>query len=111
MNRGYNARMEPTRENAVTEFTSQLDFTVPAGVQQARAAFLRDFATLMADRKTRGKYVCYHKDQLVLINRRYFALIDEAVARNIPDSEWLIFKVVPGEDEYERAIAEERELP
>jgi hypothetical protein len=102
--------MEPTRDDAVSEPTSQLDFVVPEGVQQARAAFLRDFAKLMADRKTRGKYVCYHKDQLIAVNKDDVPLIRELVARNIPENESLIFKVTPGAEYLERIIAEEGEF-
>lgn len=94
----------------MTEPASQLDFVVPEGVQQARSAFLRDFARLMADRKTHGKYVCYHKDQLILVNRTYITLLREVVARNIPGNESLIFKVTPGAEYLERVIAEEGEF-
>ena len=35
---------------------------VPEGIRRARAAFLRDFKKLIADSKTRAKYVCCHND-------------------------------------------------
>ena len=39
-------------ESAATEVTPQVE--VPEGVVRARAAFLRAFASLLADRRTRG---------------------------------------------------------
>ena len=47
---------------------------VPEGIRIARLAFLRDFETLMANRKTRGKYVGYHLDKLVAVTRDYGAV-------------------------------------
>ena len=91
--------------------TEQAEAVVPEGVQRARAAFLRDFAKLIADRKTRGKFVCYHNDQLIAVNRDYVALIRELVARNIPENASVIFEVVPEAEAEERAFAEEAELP
>jgi hypothetical protein len=80
---------------------------VPVGIRCARLAFLRDFESLMANRKTRGKYVCYHLDKLVAITKDYWSMIDEVVAKNIPEPEYLILKVVPGEDKSEREALEE----
>jgi len=95
----------------MTELNPQAEIVVPKGVQKARVAFLRDFAKLLADRKTRGKFVCYHNDQLILINRDYVALIREMVARNIPENASVVFHVVPAAEAEERAFADEAELP
>ncbi|MCI0700652.1 MAG: hypothetical protein L0241_06185 [Planctomycetia bacterium] len=84
---------------------------VPEGIQRARAAFLRDFPRLIADRRMRGKYVCYHGDTLISVSKDYWALIREAITRKIPEDAYLVFQVVPGEDIEERAMAEEAELP
>src|SRR5436189_6373182 len=102
--------MEPVQKT-VPEFTAGPEAVVPEGIRKARAAFLRDFAALLADRKTCGKYVCYHNDALVLITKDYRSMIREIVARNIPEDASLIFKVTPGEEEFHQAVANEAELP
>jgi hypothetical protein len=104
--------MEPA-ERAATELppAPPAEVVVPEGVRRARAAFLRDFPTLLADRKTRGRYVCYHNDTLVAVTKDYWAMIDEVVRRNIPEDASLIFKVTPGDYETEVAISNEDELP
>jgi hypothetical protein len=83
---------------------------VPEGIRRARAAFLRDFAALMADRATRGKFVCYHNDALAAVAKDYRAAVRAAVAKNIPEDASLIFRVAPGEDDAVRAIIEEAEI-
>ena len=83
---------------------------VPEGVIRARAAFLRDFAALYADKKTRGKYVCYHNDKLVLVNKDYFAILRELVAHNIPQTASLVVDVTPASEAEEREFAEEDKL-
>ena len=98
----------------MTELTPEpvsSEAVVPEGVRRARAAFLRDFAALLADRKTRGKFVCYHNDALVAVAKDYDSIIREAVVRNIPEDASLIFKVIPGEEVMEQIFAEEGELP
>jgi hypothetical protein len=86
------------------------DFVVPEGVQKARAAFLRDFPTLNADPKIRGRYVVYHQDRRVAVARTYRAACDEADRLNLPDGEHLIIKVSPDSEAWERAGAEEAEI-
>src|SRR5438874_13143088 len=44
---------------------------VPEGIRQARAAFLRDFPALLADRATRGRYVIYHRDRRATVTPHY----------------------------------------
>ncbi len=70
------------------------DAIVPEGVRQARAAFLRDFDTLFADPKIRGRYVVYHRDRRVAVAKKFRAACDEAYERlNLPSGEFLIHKV------------------
>jgi hypothetical protein len=52
-------------------------FEVPEGIRLARAAFIRDFPALIANRRTRGKYVCYHNDVCVAVTNNYVDMIDE----------------------------------
>ena len=58
--------MEP-QENSVP--VTHDPYEVPEGVRRARAAFIRDFPRLFADRRYRDKYVCYHEDTLVGVNK------------------------------------------
>jgi hypothetical protein len=99
--------MEQEKSVAVTETPTD----VPEGVRRARAAFLRDIASLLADPTRRGTFVCYHRDALVAAHRDYTALVREVTARQIPTDESLIFEVVPAAEAEERAIADESELP
>lgn len=69
------------------------DFVVPEGILQARAAFLRDFAVLHADRRTRDRYVVYHRDKCVAVARDYGGAIREVNRLDLPDSEFHIFRV------------------
>src|SRR2546423_42638 len=98
-----------TNPNATSEIRPE--DLVPEGVIRARAAFLRDFPKLYADKKTRGKFVCYHNDELVLVNKDYRAIEREAAARNIPMNASLIAEVTPGDEADQRAIFNEEELP
>ena len=90
----------------MTELIPQL---VPEGIVKARAAFLRDFPALMADRKTRGKHVCYHNDELVAIHKDYFKLVQEVYSRNIPANASLIVEVSPESERMEQIFAVEGE--
>ena len=89
---------------------NQTTVDVPEGIRIARAAFIRDFASLLADRKTSGKYVCYHKDKLVVVTKDYLAMIREVVAKGYPEHESLILKVVPGAGREQQDCADEAEL-
>lgn len=88
--------------------TSESD--VPEGVREARAAFLRDFPALIADRKTRGQFVVYHRDRRVAVARTYRAGCKEADRLNLPDAEHLIIEVSLGSEAYERVVADEGDL-
>lgn len=83
---------------------------VPEGIKIARAAFIRDFTSLLANRKTNGKYVCYRKDELVLVMKDYRAMIREVLAKGFLDEEWLVVKVSPGAGQEQQDIADEAEL-
>jgi hypothetical protein len=99
--------MEPTETTAPT--TSSQD-EVPEGIRRARAAFLRDFPVLIADRRIRGKYVCYHNDERVAVNSDYFAMIRELVARNIPENASLIIHVTLDAGREQQFFSEEGEI-
>jgi hypothetical protein len=65
---------------------------------------------LLADRKTRGKYVCYHKDRLVAVTNDYVAMIQEVVAKGFPEDESLILKVRPDAGREQHLYAGEAEF-
>lgn len=101
-------------ERTVTELTPEAkssDAVVPEGIQKARAAFLRDFPALMADRRTRGKYVCYHNDARVAVAKDYVSIVRKAIELKIPEDASLFFKVDPDTEFFERIVAVEGELP
>jgi hypothetical protein len=97
--------MEPTPY----PFTSH-EIEVPEGIRQSRLAFIRDFPALMANRKTRGKYVCYHRDSCVAINSNYRAIIQEVTEKNIPEDASLILHVIPDEDRKQQVLADEGDI-
>ena len=88
---------------------SSLD-EVPEGIRRARAAFIRDFPALIANRRTRGKYVCYHNEECVAVTKNYRAMIDEVNRKNIPENASLILQVTPGEDREQQLIADEADI-
>jgi hypothetical protein len=96
------SQQTPNAESISTE--------VPQGIRTARAAFLRDFTSLLADRKTRGRYVCYHKDKLVAVTKDYLAMIEEVNAKAYPEDESLIIKVRPGAGQDQQDLADEVEI-
>ncbi len=65
------------------------------GIKRAKAALRRDLPELLASRRTRGKYVCYHLEKRVGISKDYFALIRECKRRNFPRNECTIEKIAP----------------
>ena len=95
----------------MTPPTTSTESVVPEGIRRARAAFLRDFPALMADRKTREKFVCYHLEKLVAVTKTYLRMLDEVIRLNIPRDSWLVFQVTPGDEEYEKVVAVEGEFP
>jgi hypothetical protein len=98
----------------VTELTPKpkaSEIAVPEGVRKARAAFLRDFQALFGDPKIRGRHVIYHQDRRVGVTRTYSSAIDEVNRLNLPDGEYLIIEVSLGSEQYERAVADEAEIP
>jgi hypothetical protein len=94
----------------MTDLTAEPSI-VPEGIVRARAAFLRDFPALMADRKTRGKYVVYHNDTRIAVGKDYFALERELIARNIPGNASLILEVTAASELEQRIFAAGGEWP
>jgi len=99
--------MEPANQPVVA---AEKQIEVPEGIRRARAAFLRDFASLIADRRTRGKYVCYNNDERVAVNSDYLSIIGEVIAKNIPEDAYLIIKVTSGAEREQQMFAEEADF-
>lgn len=78
---------------------------VPEGIRRARAAFLRDFDNLVADRKTRGKFVCYHNDIMIAVHSTYRGAAQVLLKNNIPENEFLIIEVTPASAHEEQLFA------
>jgi hypothetical protein len=91
--------MEP---NKPTEIVAEYNPEVAEGIKRARAAFIRDFPKLIADRKTLGKYVCYHNDTCVAVTKSYRSMIDEVIKKDIPEDAYLIFQVLPDEQRIQK---------
>ena len=68
---------------------------VPEGIRRSRAAIRRDLPELLAKRRNRGKWVCYHGDVRVGIGH-FFFLISEVNRLNILDGEYFIACIQPG---------------
>jgi hypothetical protein len=66
------------------------------GVRRSKAALRRDLPSLLASRRTLGRYVCYHLDERVAVSRDYLALIRECNRRNLPDGTFIIERIKPG---------------
>src|SRR5947209_5219287 len=98
--------MDPA-ERPVTELTPEpkaAEIQVPEGIRQARAAFLRDFRSLLADRRTRGRYVVYRRGERLAVAPDYLAAVAEAVRLDAPEEEYLVLKVAPGADREQQEL-------
>jgi hypothetical protein len=105
------ADINPVDENReVIRPQSNTICKVPEAIKRARAAFLRDFPKLIADRKTRGRYVCYLDENLIFAGKDYLGMFEEVDRRKLPLNTYIIFQVQPGEDEYQQLIADEADF-
>lgn len=96
--------------NNLTPKSEPSQAVVPEGVQKARAAFLRDYPSLYADPKIRGRHVVYHLDRRVAVTRTYRAGCNEADRLGLPDGEHLIIEVSPDSEAWERIVSVEGDL-
>lgn len=81
---------------------------VPEAIRRAQEAFRRDLESLLADRKTRGKYVVYWADKRVAVGKDYRSVIAEVVRLDIPEHEYIVDKVLPGAGRFEDEEIEHR---
>ena len=66
------------------------------GTRRALAALRRDLPELLADRRTRGKNVCYHLEERLGISSDYLSLVRECVRRGLPEDEWIVMTIQSG---------------
>ena len=66
------------------------------GVRASKAALRRDLPALLADRRKRGKYACYHLEERLGVNGDYLALVRECNRRQLPDGTFIIERIKPG---------------
>ncbi len=66
------------------------------GVRRSLRAIRRDLPELMANRRNRGKFVCYHLEKRIGIDKDKLALIREVVRLDISDDEYIIERIEPG---------------
>ncbi len=66
------------------------------GTRRALAALRRDLPGLLADRRARGKNVCYHLEERLGISSDYLSLVRECVRRGLPEDEWIVMTIQPG---------------
>lgn len=72
------------------------DFVIPEGIVRSKAAIRAALPELLASWWTRGKYVCYHREERIGVGRDYFALVKKCVKRGIPEEEYFIDRIAPG---------------
>src|SRR5262249_26128235 len=71
--------------------------SVAPGILRSPQAFWRDLPELLARRRNRGQWVCYHDDERIGIAPDDAMLIRECLRRNIPSSEYDLFLIEPRE--------------
>jgi hypothetical protein len=69
-------------------------FEIPPGIRRSQEAFWRDLPQLLAQKKLRGKWVCYHGDERIGIGR-YEDLIRECLRRGLRDEEYDLGVIEP----------------
>jgi hypothetical protein len=88
---GQSAQPLPERinENPVPEMLS-----VSASIRQSQESFWRNLPELLKDRRNKGLWVCYHRDERIGIGN-YEELIRECVRRGLPENEYDIEVIEP----------------
>jgi hypothetical protein len=78
-----------------------LDLEIPEGIRKSQEAFFRDLPQLLQDRKLRGKFVAYHRDERVKVGRSQTEVIEECLRRGLADDEYDVFVIEPQSPEPE----------
>lgn len=72
------------------------DFVIPEGIVRSKAAIRAALPELLASWWTRGKWVCYHREERIGVGRDYFALEKKCIDRGISGEEYYIARIAPG---------------
>jgi hypothetical protein len=83
------------------EATEPFDLEIPEGIRRSQEAFFRDLPELLKNRRLRGKYVAYHREERVKIGRSDAEVIRECLRRGYPDDEFDVFVIEPQSPEPE----------
>ena len=83
---------------------------IPEGIRRSRAAFRQALPELLARRRDRNKWVCYHLEEWIGIGNDYAALIEVCNLRNIPNGEVIIERITPCVGSEEEEELERREV-
>jgi hypothetical protein len=83
------------RVRDVLEAPSVLDLQVPQGIRRSQEAFFRDLPELLKDRKLRGKYAAYHRDERVKVAKSATDVIRECLRRGLADHDYDVFVIEP----------------
>jgi hypothetical protein len=66
------------------------------GIRRSKAGLRRDLPMLLANRRARSQYACYHLDEQVGISSDYLSLVRECNRRHLPDGTFIIERIKPG---------------
>ncbi len=68
---------------------------VPEGIRRSQEAFFRDLPELLEDRRLRGKWVAYHRDERIKIGRTQTDVIRECNRRGLEGDQYDVFVIEP----------------
>jgi hypothetical protein len=74
---------------------------IAEGIRKSQEAFFRDLPELLKNRRLRGKYVAYHRDERVKVGRSDDEVIRECLRRGLSPDEYDIFVIRPQSPEPE----------
>lgn len=89
------------RVRDVLEPNPDREIEIPEGIRKSQEAFFRDLPDLLQNRKFRGNYVVYHRDERIGIADDDEPLIRECLRRGIKPDEYDIFVIEPQSPEPE----------
>jgi hypothetical protein len=90
------------RVRGVFEPPSIDELHIPEGIRKSQEAFFRDLPELLKDRRLRGKYVAYHGDERIGIDRDDAPLIRECLRRGLNRDEYDVLVIEPQSPEPEQ---------
>jgi hypothetical protein len=66
---------------------------VPEGIRRSQEAFFRDLPALLKDRRLRGKWVAYHRDERITSGPTQTDVIKECNQRGLKSNEYDVFVI------------------